>query len=64
MVLGVSNETELLAITARLATRRIAHVLIRENAGTWSGQAMAIGVCPVTDRSTARKVLSYLPLVR
>lgn len=64
VVLGVPNEAELLVIAARLEARGVPHVLITENEGTWSDQATAIGVRPVTDRSTARKVLSYLPLVR
>jgi peptidyl-tRNA hydrolase len=64
VVLGVPNEAELLAIAARLTARGVTHVLIYENAGTWSGQATAIGVLPVTDRSTTRKALSHLRLVR
>lgn len=64
VVLGVSNETELLAIAARLATRGVAHVLIRENAGPFEGQATAIGVRPTHDRKTVGKAVSSLRLVR
>ena len=64
VVLGVSNETELLAIAARLTTRGVAHVLIRENAGTFDGQATAIGVRPTHDRKTVGKAVSSLRLVR
>ena len=64
VVLGVANEAELLAIEARLVARGIPHVLIRENAGPFDGQATAIGVNPTTDRKAVGKAVSSLRLVR
>jgi peptidyl-tRNA hydrolase len=64
VVLGVPNETELLAIAARLTARKIPHVLIYENAGIFNGQATAIGVFPTHDRKTVGKAVSSLRLVR
>lgn len=64
VVLGVQNETELLAIDARLTARGVPHVLIREDAGTYAGQATAIGVSPTHDRKSVGKAVSSLRLVR
>ena len=64
VVLGVANEAELLAIDVRLTARGVAHVLIREDAGIFSGQATAIGVTPTHDRKTVGKAVSSLRLVR
>ena len=64
VVLGVPNEAELLAIDARLTTRGVAHVLIRENDGIYDGQATAIGVHPTHDRKAVGKAVSSLRLVR
>lgn len=64
VVLGVSNEAELLAIDARLTARCVPHVLITENAGPYDGQATAIGVHPTHDRKTVGKTVSSLRLVR
>jgi peptidyl-tRNA hydrolase len=64
VVLGVPNEAELLAIDARLTMRGVPHVLIRENAGPYDGQATAIGVHPTHDRKTVGKAVSSLRLVR
>lgn len=64
VVLGVPHEAELLAIARRFATREIEHVLIRENAGPFDGQATAIGVRPTHDRKRVGKVVSSLRLVR
>jgi len=64
VVLGVPNEAELLAIAERLTTRHIEHMLIRENAGPFEGQATAIGVRPTHDRKTVGRAVSSLRLVR
>jgi peptidyl-tRNA hydrolase len=64
VVLGVSNEAELLAIDARLAVLAIPHVLIRENDGPFNAQATAIGVCPTHDRKRVGKAVSRLRLLR
>lgn len=62
--LGVENETELLAIGARLTMLGVPHVLIREDVGPFGGQATAIGVTPTHDRKTVGKAVSSLRLVR
>jgi peptidyl-tRNA hydrolase len=64
VVLGVTNEAELLAIDARLTARGVPHVLIYENAGPYDGQSTAIGVHPTHDRKTVGKAVSSLRLVR
>jgi peptidyl-tRNA hydrolase len=64
VVLGVPNETELLAIAARLTARCVPHVLIRENAGPFDQQATAIGIRPTHDRKLVGKAVSSLRLVR
>ena len=64
VVLGVPNETALLAIDARLTTRGVTHVLIYENAGIYNGEATAIGVHPTHDRKSVGKAVSSLRLVR
>ena len=64
VVLGVANEAELLAIAERLTARGVPHVLIREDAGTYAGQATAIGIHPTHDRKTVGKAVSSLRLVR
>lgn len=64
VALTVVDEDELLALSMRLDTLGVEHVLIRENAGPYDGQAMAIGAKPVTDRKSIRKATSHLPLVR
>lgn len=64
VVLGVTNEADLLAIDARLTARGVPHVLIRENAGVYDGQATAIGITPTHDRKAVGKAVSSLRLVR
>ena len=64
VALGVSSEVELLRVAARLDARGIAHVLIREDAGPFDGQATAIGIPPCSDRAAVRKATSDLRLVK
>ena len=64
VVLGVPNEAELLAINARFTARGVEHVLIREDAGVYSGQATAIGVRPTLDRALVGRTVSSLRLVQ
>jgi len=63
VVLGVPNESALIRVAGRLDARRIAYVLIRENAGPFDGQVTAIGIPPTNDRKAIRKAVSDLPLV-
>lgn len=64
VVLGVESEAQLIRIAGRLTARGVLYVLIRENAGPYSGQVTAIGVMPISDRTAVRKVVSDLPLVK
>jgi peptidyl-tRNA hydrolase len=64
VVLGVPSETELIAIDDRLTALGVPHVLIRENAGPFDGQATSIGVHPTHDRKRVGKAVSSLRLVR
>lgn len=63
VVLAVPDEPALLAIAARLEAAGVAHTLIREPDAPWHGAATAIGIEPVSDRSTLRPLLSSLPLL-
>lgn len=64
VVLSVPGEPELLALAARLEAAGVAHTLIREPDAPWLGQATAIGIEPVNDRSALRPLLCTLPLLR
>jgi peptidyl-tRNA hydrolase len=64
VVLGVPDETELLAIDARLTALNVPHVLIREDVGPFGGQATSIGINPTHDRKRVGKAVSSLRLVR
>lgn len=63
VVLAVRNEAELLRYGRKLAQRGIHHKLIYEPDPPLSQQYTAIGVYPVSDRTTLRKVLRRLPLL-
>ena len=64
VALAVSSEADLLRVAARLDALQIAYVMIREDAGPYAGQMMAIGIPPVTDRAAIRKATSDLRLVK
>lgn len=64
VVLEVPGEEELVALATGLASRGIGHVVIRESDPPYTGQAMAIGLEPVRDRTEVRRVLSHLPLLK
>ena len=64
VALGVPDEATLLIVAARLEAAGIQHVLIRENAGVFDGQATAIGVSPVIDRHCDQEVHGALRLVK
>jgi len=63
VALSARDETELLAVAARLSDCNVPHKVIRECSGPWAGQAMAIGVRP-GPKNTIRRYLSSLPLIR
>jgi hypothetical protein len=60
VALSARDQAHLLELDTRLTTAGIAHVLISE----CNGEPMAIGLEPTRDRSSIRKVLSSMPLVR
>lgn len=63
VVLSVENEHHLHQIADELAALRAPYVKICEVDPPFSGQATAIGVSPVADRKTLKKVISKLPLL-
>lgn len=64
VVLSVPDEATLVLVAECLALYQIDHVLIREPDEPWRGAAMAIGLAPVSDRRTVRRVLGQLSLLR
>ena len=58
------DEAALRRVADALGAASLTHKLVVEDAGPFAGQAMAIGICPSTDRSAIRKVTSALPLVK
>lgn len=59
VALAAVNEAQLRCLSGKLTEVGIPHVLIEE----CDGEAMAIGVEPVADRSPIRRLTSSLPLV-
>lgn len=64
VALAVPDETALKRIAEALGENSLTYALITEEDGPFSGQVMALGVTPSTDRAAIRKVVSALPLVR
>lgn len=64
VILGVADETHLMAVANRLANAGIAHTVEVEDDAPYAGQRMAIGLALVQDRQPVRKLLSQLPLLR
>ena len=64
VALAAKDEAELLKLDAILHEKEISHRTIREPDPPWFGQAMAIGIEPVRDRSALRRLLSRFPLIR
>jgi len=64
VALAAEDELELQQLQERLQDAGIDHTPIIEGEGSHSGQLMAVGLCPVTDRTAIRKVVSSLPLVQ
>lgn len=62
VALAVPDEATLRRIAAELGVQP--HVLVCEDAGRFAGQAMALGIVPVADRATVRKVVGDLSLVK
>lgn len=64
VALAVPDEQALRDVARALSDRSQEFRLIVEDAGPFAGQATAVGVAPIVDRSTIRKAVSSLPLVR
>ena len=62
VVLAAKNESHLIGISHLLSEYDITHSVVTESDKPYSGQAMAIGLELVRDRSKVKKCLSYLPL--
>jgi peptidyl-tRNA hydrolase len=63
IVLHVSNEAALTEISSKLTHNCVSHVVVHESAGSYKGQAMAIGIAPAA-KNVLKKHLSSLPLLR
>lgn len=63
VVLSVPNEVALMALAWRLTAAGVPHTVIYEPDAPWLGQATAIGLDPIADRSALRPLLSSLPLL-
>jgi len=63
VVLSASDEEELCKVADKLSARRIPFKIIYEPDAPFNGEATAIGVYPVLDRTKLRKALSRLPLL-
>lgn len=64
VALAARDEDHLAAIEGQLRAAAIPHWAIREPDPPWSGALMAIGVEPVAERKTVRRVTGGLPLLR
>jgi len=64
IALGVPNEAALHDVESRLTELGLAHTVIVESDAPYSGQRTAIGIEPTCCRSTVRKVVSSLALIR
>ncbi len=64
VALHARDELHLRVIQARLFEADIPHTSIVEEDGEYTGQLMAVGLEPTTNRERVRKILSSLPLVR
>jgi hypothetical protein len=62
--LAAKNEDHLERLEAKLRRFSIPHAAIREPDAPWNGALMAIGIEPVADRNTLKKVTSSLKLLK
>jgi len=63
VVLETKNESELLAVMARLQRAGVPHVPIREVDAPYANQLTAVGITPLKDRSLVKKILGKLKLL-
>ena len=64
VALSVPDEATLRRVAEALGQHSLTYKLIMEDAGPFTGQAMALGLAPSTDRKAIRKVTDGLPLVK
>lgn len=64
VALAVPDEATLKRVAEALGEHSLTHKLIVEDAGPFTGQAMALGIAPSMDRKAIGKVVSALPLCR
>ncbi|MEM6989818.1 MAG: peptidyl-tRNA hydrolase [Myxococcota bacterium] len=64
VALAARDREDLERLERQLIQRSIAHRAIREPDAPWCGALMAIGIAPVRDRRSLRRVLGSLPLLR
>jgi len=64
VALAARDEHHLEFIEAKLRRLSIPHHAIREPDAPWNGALMAIGLPPVADRSTVKKVTKGLQLIK
>lgn len=64
VALAARDEAHLRSLERRLRRLGIDHRAIREPDPPWNGALMAIGLTPVDDRTTVRRVTRRLPLLR
>ena len=64
VVLAAKNEAHLEFVEAKLRRLAIPHHAIREPDSPWNEALMSIGIPPVEDRTTIRKAVSSLPLLK
>jgi len=62
-VLEAKDESHIDELHAKLWDLEIPHTVIHEPDAPYNGQAMAIGIWPVIDRTDVKKVTSSLPLL-
>lgn len=63
VVLAVRDELELRQVASRLASKCVKHAMILEVDAPYAGQATAIGISPLMDRSVVRDVVRRLKLL-
>ena len=63
-MLSCRNEAEIRSLADTLAAAKVSHILIQEVDPPYTGQATAIGLAPVEDRTELRKILSKYPLLK
>jgi hypothetical protein len=64
VALEAPTEEDLQGLSAKLDELEVPHVRVVEGEGEYTGQVMAIGVCPTDNRLRIRRATGGLPLVK